>query len=126
MSLEREFSFTKASPFVKTSGDKQNSKKKNINILFVGRLVEEKGVLDLYRTYKDVKSQMLNVKAKLKLKIVGHGELKPTLLRMIKDDGFENSVSIEQKSYEEMPEVYREADIFVLPSKKTMCFGLLA
>ncbi len=62
-------------------------------ILFVGRLVEEKGINDLEETFGNLKSQ----NASLKLKIIEAGTVK----------------------YENMPKVYQEADIFVLPSKRT-------
>lgn len=64
-------------------------KRKVITLLFVGRWVEEKGIKDLHEAYKKVKSY------NLKLKIV------------------------EKKDYEEMPEIYRSADIFIMPSKTT-------
>ncbi len=111
----------KVSHFAKASWDKQNSKIKTINILFVGSLVEEKGVLDLYEAYKNIKFQMssrLN-RDQINLKIIGDGPLRTTLVNNIKSDKLQNSISIDQKSYEEMPKVYRDADVFVLPSKKT-------
>lgn len=94
--------------------ERQNSAK-SITILYVGRLVEEKGILDLYRGYKKWRAQNKIVK----LNIIGEGPLKNELRNQIKADGFENSVSIERKSYEQMPKLYQSADIFILPSKKT-------
>lgn len=97
----------------------QNLKPKIFNILFVGRLVEEKGIMDLYEAYKRVKSLKLKIKNyRLKLKIIGQGSLKDKIERMIKKDGLENLVTIEPKSYEEMPKVYQRADILVVPSKR--------
>lgn len=95
----------------------QNSrtKGKNINILFVGRLVEEKGVMDLYDAFKEVKSQKLNIT----LKIVGEGALRNKLQKMIDRDNLKKFVNIDKSAYEDMPGIYKQADIFVLPSKKT-------
>ncbi len=82
-------------------------------ILFVGRLVEEKGILDLYQAFAGIRTPTV------KLRIVGNGPLKKSLLRSIAADGLENRVSIEQHSYREMPAVFRETDMFVLPSRTT-------
>ena len=88
-----------------------------LTILFVGRLVEEKGIMDLYEAFKNIKSKPASWR--IKLKIIGDGSLKLKIQSLIEADGLENLVSIEKKDYREMPEVYREADILVLPSKKT-------
>lgn len=97
------------------TGKKRNSSA--ITILFVGRLVPEKGIIDLYTAFKLIKksSRFKNVN----LRIIGAGPLKKTLEEHITDDGLESSIKIEEKSYQEMPDVYREADIFCLPSKRT-------
>jgi len=84
-------------------------------ILFVGRLVEEKGILDLYEAYKIVSRNV----QRITLRIVGSGPLENTLRRLIQKDGFQDTVIIEQRSYQQMPEVFRQADIFCVPSKKT-------
>ncbi len=97
-----------------------NKKKNQLTILFVGRLVEEKGVMDLYNAFKKVKRQMPKVKEyNLKLKIIGQGKLKKKLERLIKKDNLQGSVFIKNKRYGQMPEVYQQADIFVIPSKTT-------
>ncbi len=84
---------------------------KNLTILFVGRLVPEKGILDLYETFKEIN--------KAQLKLVGDGPLKRALTQKVKNDGLEHKVWIETKSYEQMPQVYQDADVLVLPSKRT-------
>lgn len=84
-------------------------------ILFVGRLVEEKGVNDLYEAFLDIHKQGIMAH----LKIVGSGPLEKQLQDRINEDGLEGLVTIEKRSYEEMPAVYRQSDIFCVPSKKT-------
>ncbi|MFZ3010292.1 MAG: glycosyltransferase family 4 protein [Microgenomates group bacterium] len=84
-------------------------------ILFAGRLVQEKGILDLYDAFLNIKKQ--NIVAKLR--IVGSGPLEGELRSRIMEDKLADAVSIEKRTYEEMPKIYREADIFCVPSKKT-------
>jgi len=94
--------------------------KNNLIILFVGRLVEEKGVMELYEAFKNIKHETCNMKhknTKIKLKIIGEGNLKEKLINKIKKDKLEENVSIEKKSYQEMPKAYQEADILVVPSR---------
>lgn len=112
-------------------------KNRKITILFVGRLVEEKGILDLYEAFKNIKYQIAKISTKgrspsrrkntnqksniekIQLKIIGDGVLKSDLINLIRQDGLTNDIHIEKKTYGEMPKVYREADIFVLLSKRT-------
>lgn len=84
-------------------------------ILFVGRLVEEKGILDLYDAFVDIRKQGVLAT----LRIVGSGELESVLRNRIMKDNLEDRITIEKRSYQEMPKVYREVDIFCVPSKKT-------
>lgn len=107
---------------IQNSKFKSNLKfKKEYKILFAGRLVEEKGVMDVYTAFQNVKSQISNCNSNLniKLQIIGEGPLKNTLQSQIKRDKLDRFVTIVQKRYEEMPKAYHEADVFVLPSKST-------
>lgn len=85
-----------------------------LTYLFSGRLVKEKGVLDLYDAFVKL-SKVKDVK----LIIAGNGVLKKTLLESIKRDHLEDNVTIISASYKEMSEIYRQADVFILPSLKT-------
>ncbi|PIY72046.1 hypothetical protein COY87_03040 [Candidatus Roizmanbacteria bacterium CG_4_10_14_0_8_um_filter_33_9] len=100
-----------------TNSKFQNSNK--IQILFVGRLVKEKGIWDVYEVYKRI--QNLKIKSQnITLRFVGEGSEKNKLLERIKKDNLENKVSVISKTYDEIPEEYRKADIFIAPSKKTL------
>lgn len=85
-------------------------------ILFVGRLVDEKGILDLLEAFINLKKHGFK---DIKLEIVGRGVLEKEIKRKIKLFGLSDKVRMTNKSYKDMPLVYQNADIFVLPSKKT-------
>lgn len=97
---------------------KPGRKKQNqtLKILFVGRLVKEKGVMDLLRAFINLKSEGFK---NLKLDFIGKGDLKNEMEKKIKSVGLTNEIRIINKTYQDMPSVYQKADIFVLPSKKT-------
>lgn len=90
---------------------RKKSTPKNLTLLFVGRLVEEKGILDLYEAFKRARGK--------KLEIVGTGPLGSKIKQLVKKDGLRSSVIVENKTYSEMPEVYQRADIFIMPSRRT-------
>ena len=83
-------------------------------ILFVGRLVKEKGILETYDAFKKIAPYMKHAV----LRIVGDGPLKSSLQQMIILDELEAKVSIETKEYQQMPSVYQEADVLFVPSKR--------
>ena len=82
-------------------------------ILFVGRLEKEKNVGMLVRAVK-------NLKEDFRLEIVGEGSEQTRLLELARGDG--RIKFLGPKKYEDLPELYRQADIFVLPSN-TESFG---
>ncbi|OGE78108.1 MAG: hypothetical protein A2751_03015 [Candidatus Doudnabacteria bacterium RIFCSPHIGHO2_01_FULL_46_14] len=76
-------------------------------VLYVGRLEPEKNVSLLIRAFKKLKDEA-------QLQIVGKGSQEKELRRLAADD-----LRVEffgAKSSDELPEIYRSADIFVLPS----------
>lgn len=79
-------------------------KTKNLTILFVGRLEEEKGVLDLIEVAKKLRQYSVT------FVFIGTGSLKHLIPKFI-----DHRVV----PYEAMPEEYRKADIFIAPSKPT-------
>lgn len=99
------------SVFNKTS----NKKNGYTTILFVGRLVEEKGIMDVYEVFKKLYMKNKNIR----LRILGNGTLKHKLTKRIVSDNLNDFISIETSTYKQIPEVYKESDIFILPSKST-------
>ncbi len=100
---------------INTFKPREKKDKTVFTILFVGRLVEEKGILDAYEIFKKIAPSMEHVM----LKIVGDGPLKKTIQRMVSQDGLGEKVTIETKKYSQMPQTYQEADVLLVPSKQT-------
>ncbi|MEO0144312.1 MAG: glycosyltransferase family 4 protein [candidate division WOR-3 bacterium] len=84
-----------------------------LNILFVGRLIERKRVFDILRALKNVENY--------KFDIIGSGPL----LEKLKKFSKENNLVVNflgDIEYEEMPKIYKNYDILILPSKNEV-FG---
>ena len=80
---------------------------KYLRILFVGRLVEEKGVFELLDAFQSCRSSGL----KVHLTMIGSGPLKQRALKA--------GASVKQITYEQIHHEYQSADVFCLPSKNT-------
>lgn len=78
--------------------------KKNLNILFVGRLVAEKGISELLSSFSNLQETHRNIT----LTLVGSGQIKAAV---------RPGISIREVAYGEIQKVYQQADIFCLPSK---------
>ncbi len=93
----------------------KNKNKRILNILFVGRLVKEKGIYDLLKAFVQLNKKYRN----LRLTIVGNGPERLNLIGLISQIGLVRQIKIEQVGYEQMSSVYQNADIFCLLSKPT-------
>jgi alpha-maltose-1-phosphate synthase len=82
--------------------------KKEINILCVARLVPEKGIMDLFEAFQNIRKTNPNIH----LIFIGDGPLKHDL------QGFKN-ISIKSVPYSHIQKEYQKADIFCLPSRET-------
>ena len=82
-------------------------RRRRLRVLFVGRLVEEKGIRDLVSIYNLLRRRGVD----FELKVVGKGPLKKYLEK--------NGLSSLSYSYEKMPAVYRQADILLSLSHTT-------
>lgn len=78
-----------------------------INLLFVGRLEEQKGIGELVTAYHHLKKDFPQVE----LTVVGKGPLQAQVETV--------GAKVMTLPYSQMPKIYQQADIFVLPSKPT-------
>ena len=87
---------------------KKIKKNKKLNVLFVGRILPEKGVLDILKLAEEFKD--------INFTFVGNGDLSSK----IKNCGFNNVKYIGfVKDKKELARIYREADIFISNSYAT-------
>ncbi len=89
---------------------------KRINLLFLSRIIKEKGVYELIDAYKMVKERFSDVT----LTVAGVGPELSGMIKKAKSDGldidFPGFVSGERKI-----EIYRKSDIYLLPSRTEGC-----
>ena len=94
----------------KSSHTKSSDK---VKILYVGRLHELKGLDHLIKAFSDVKKVHDNVE----LLIIGGGDLKGDLEKLVHDEGMDEDVKfIGEVEHLELIDYYQNSDIFVLPS----------
>ncbi len=91
---------------------------KKIQLLFVGRLVKNKGVYEMLHALK-----MLTFDKELKnipilLTIIGSGPEKNGMQATAKKLGISEVIMYKEVFYHDMPREYRKADIFIAPSKE--------
>jgi len=96
---------------------KINSKKKNIIILFSGRLEVYKGVFEILYAAKLLIADKDLQNYQMQFVFVGDGSQMQAMLHREKSLGIEKHITHTQVSYDQMPEEYKKADIFVAPSK---------
>ena len=93
-----------------------------LNILFVGRLEQQKGLGYLLKAYKQVKREISNSR----LIVVGPGtRLRPGYERQVLRDGLSDVVFVGGKSQEELPRYYKTADVFCSPATGLESFGIV-
>jgi glycosyltransferase involved in cell wall biosynthesis len=80
-------------------------------VVFAGRLIERKGVMDILDAFITVEPTL---PADWELKILGDGPLKDDLAKRAQ---YRDTVSIDYCPYEQLPEVYRTASVLVHGSK---------
>lgn len=90
-----------------------NKPNSNIDILFVGRLIRRKGIINLLKAFKEVCNESKNCK----LWIVGGGPQRKYLENFCKLEKIKSSVNfLGAVEYKDVDKIYQKASIFVLPS----------
>jgi alpha-maltose-1-phosphate synthase len=105
--------------FTPDSKRSQLTNKNRFTILFCGRLEIYKGVFDILEAAKILKSDADLKKFSISFRFVGSGSQMPAMLQFEKENGLDRIVSHTQVLYSQMPEIYRQADIYAAPSIAT-------
>ena len=87
----------------------RDSENKDLQVLTVARLTERKRIQDLIKAIEGIEGT--------NLKIVGEGEKESKLRQKTRELGLEDKIDFKgYVPHEKLPQVYGEADVFVLPS----------
>lgn len=97
----------------------QNSNSEGNYILFVGRLVPEKGILTLLKAFQNISKQFPNEK----LWIVGDGNQIEELQIFVENNELQNVLFLGNKSREELQEIYANSKFSVVPSEYLEAYG---
>ena len=92
-----------------------------INILFLGRIEERKGLIYLLKAYKILEKKFPN----LRLIIIGEGELKKDCLKYVKENNLKEVCFEGQITGPKLPSYYNSCDIFCSPAIFGESFGLV-
>ena len=97
----------------------QNSEAEGNYILFVGRLVPEKGVLTLLKAFQNITKQFPNEE----LWIVGEGSQLEELQNFAENNELKNVLFLGNKSREELQDIYANSKFSVVPSEYLEAYG---
>ncbi len=92
-----------------------------VNILFLGRIEERKGLIYLLKAFKILNKKISN----LRLIVVGEGPLKDGCQKWVEKNKLKNVVFEEEVTEKEAPSYYRTADIFCSPAIYGESFGIV-
>lgn len=113
---KKNFFFLPYPTCVNTKFFKRKSNNNKLNIIYVGRLVKEKSVINFLKSLPLLKS---NIIQKLNIQIFGNGKEEKTLKNFVKLNNLLKTVKFH--NFRKSSEVYRcfeKADLLVLPSSK--------
>jgi len=95
-----------------------------INVLFLGRIEERKGLIYLLRAYK-ILDDTLPPPIELRLIVVGEGPLKEDLEKWVKLNRLKNVIFEGKVPEEKVPFFYKSCDIYCSPAIFGESFGLV-
>ena len=98
---------------------KQNSEAEGNYILFIGRLVPEKGVLTLLEAFQNITKQFPNEE----LWIVGEGSQLEELQNFAENNELKNVLFLGNKSRKELQDIYANSKFSVVPSEYLEAYG---
>ncbi len=93
-----------------------NKTSKKIKFLFVGRLVEEKGIVD---TIDAIIRVMHALTSEFAFQIVGSGPLKNLISNKIRKNELTDRILLSEIKYQDIHTAYNSSDILIAPSKRT-------
>jgi phosphatidylinositol alpha-mannosyltransferase len=98
-----------------------------INILFLGRIEERKGLIYLLKAYKLLEKKLGGswVKSNLRLIVVGDGPLKNDCQDWAKKNRLKNVVFEREIKEKEVPSYYQSSDIYCSPAIYGESFGIV-
>jgi len=94
-------------------------KRRLLTILFCGRLVSEKGVPDILAAAPSIISEAARRGFRIQWVFVGSGPWQQVLANQNRVIGKNWHSTVESATYDQMPRLYRAADIFLAPSTPT-------
>lgn len=97
----------------------RNSNSEGNYILFVGRLVPEKGVLTLLKAFQNITKQFPNEQ----LWIIGKGNQSEELQNFAKNNELKNVLFLGNKSRKELQDIYANSKFSVVPSEYLEAYG---
>jgi len=92
-----------------------------INILFLGRIEERKGLIYLLKAYKILERKLSDIR----LIVAGNGPLKEELEKWVKDNNLKNVIFEGEIEEEKIPSYYKTCDIYVSPAIFGESFGIV-
>jgi glycosyltransferase involved in cell wall biosynthesis len=111
--------FAKSSAFKQRGAQLKNDLHlgNNTIVLFVGQLVQRKGIVFLLRAFTKLKSE----RESTTLVVIGDGELKSELIQLVSNESMTNIIFTGWVSEEEKVMYYAIADLFALPTLRDLC-----